>query len=102
MTIPIYKKTIFDAMGNKQIEIADKINETDRKDIERLVVLFMNARDARGNWTIPRNEGLELFKYFQKYVDEKASPNIFGCGGCAKKMIEFMVSIDKIWRSQIK
>jgi len=102
MTLPIAKKTIFDKMGNKQTEIADQILGEDKKEIQRLMKLFISRRDARGAWQIPRKEGNELFVYFQKYVDPKATPNIFGCGGCAKKMVDFMFSIYRIWQNQTK
>lgn len=102
MTLPIYKKTIFDTMKNKQLEISEEINEADRKDIERLMGLFVKNRTARGQWQIPRQQGMELLPYFKKYVDNKVSPNIFGCGGCATKMVDYMFSIYKIWQSPIK
>tara|TARA_R100001244_G_scaffold43228_1_gene38823 strand:+ start:7305 stop:7616 length:312 start_codon:yes stop_codon:yes gene_type:complete len=103
MTLPTYKKTIFDTMGNKQTEfIANTITPEDRKDVERLMKLFIKYKDARGNWKIPNKEGKELLVYFQKYVDRNARPNIFGCGGCAKKMVEYMFSIYRLWQNQTK
>ena len=54
MTIPIYKKTIFEKMGiEKQTEIANKITIKDRDDITRLMKLFDGNRDARGRWNVP-------------------------------------------------
>ena len=103
MTLPIYKKTIFDKMENKQtVLIANTITSEDRKDVKRLMELFVRNKDARGGWQIPNKEGKELLVYFQKYVDKNARPNIFGCGGCAKKMVEYMFSIFKIWQNQTK
>lgn len=102
MTLPIYKKTIFDKVNNRQVEIANEINATDKKEITRMIKVFLQHRDARGNWQIPRQNGLELLPYFKKYVDANVTNNIFGCGGCAKKMVDFMFNIYKIWQNQTK
>lgn len=102
MTLPIAKKTIIDKMADKKTEIANQINHEDKQDIKRLMKLFNKNRDARGRWNVPKNYGLELFAYFKKYVDPKATPNLFGCGGCAQKMVTFMADINKIWQNQTK
>ena len=103
MTIPIYKKAKFEKMGiKKQTEIANKITIKDREDIQRLMSLFSQHRDARGRWTINEKYGHELFVYFKKYVDTNAKLNLFGCGGCAQKMVNYMFGINKIWQNQIK
>ena len=99
MTFLNYKKTIFDSMDQRKIDIAKKINSKDKTEISRLMERFIKHKDARGNWQIPRKEGMELLPYFQKYVDPNARSNIFGCGGCAKKMVDFMFQIYKIWQS---
>jgi len=100
MTLPIYKKSKFDEMENKQNQIAKDITSDDRKEITRLMVRFIKHKDARGAWQIPRKEGMQLLPYFQKYVDPNTKGNIFGCGGCAKKMVDYMFSIYKIWQNQ--
>tara|TARA_R110000824_G_C15058626_1_gene662178 strand:+ start:235 stop:546 length:312 start_codon:yes stop_codon:yes gene_type:complete len=103
MTIPIYKKTIFEKMGiEKQTEIANKITIKDRDDITRLMKLFDGNRDARGRWNVPEKYGKQLLIHFQKYVDPKATTRLFGCGGCAQKMVEYMFGIYKIWQNQTK
>ena len=102
MSIPIYKKTIFDTMENRQTEIANKICNEDKLEIQKLMDLFISNKDARGSWQIPRKQGMQMLPYFQKYVDNGARSNIFGCGGCATKMIDYMFSIYKIWQNQIK
>ena len=102
MTIPIYKKTIFDTMGNRKQEIAEEIEPRDKVDVSRLIEMFLRKRDARGRWEIPQKEGMELLVYFKKYVDPKASNNIFGCGGCAAKMVDYMSEVYKLWQSPIK
>ena len=54
MTLPIYKKTIFDKMNkNKLKDISNKISETDKIEITRLMKLFNSHRDARGRWSVP-------------------------------------------------
>lgn len=100
MTLPIYKKNKFEKMENKDVQIANNISLQDRKEIKRLISEFLRHRDARGNWVIPRKQGTELLHYFKKYVDPNVSTNIFGCGGCAKKMVEYMHKIYMIWRNQ--
>jgi len=102
MTLPIYKKTIFDKMENKLTEIATAIAPDDRPEMERLVKLFVQHKDARGNWQIPEKEFKELLVYFQRYVDKNAKPNVYGCGGCARKVVETMFSIVKLWQNQTK
>tara|TARA_R100001443_G_scaffold89091_1_gene95531 strand:- start:556 stop:864 length:309 start_codon:yes stop_codon:yes gene_type:complete len=102
MTLPIYKKTIFDKMENKHIEIADKINFKDKEEIKRLMKLFNRHRDARGNWVINEKHGRELLVYFKKYVDSSATTRLFGCGGCAKKMVAYMNKINNVWQNPIK
>lgn len=103
MTIPIEKKTIFDKMGkNKHIEIAESISPKDKKDIQRIMNLFNDNRDARGRWSVNEKIGKELLVYFKKYVDSKASSNLFGCGGCAQKMVSYMNLINDTWRNQTK
>jgi hypothetical protein len=102
MTLPIAKKSIIDKMADSKTEIANKISVEDKKEIKRLMQMFNKHRDARGRWQVPKNTGLELFAYFKKYVDPKASPNLFGCGGCAQKMVTFMADINKIWQNQTK
>ena len=99
MTLPIYKKSISHKMTTRQIEIANEISATDKKEISRMIQVFLQYRDARGNWMIPKKNGLELLPYFKKYVDPKVTNNIFGCGGCAKKMVDFMFNIYKIWQN---
>ncbi len=106
MTIPITKKTIFDKMGkNKHIEIADYISENsveDKKEIQRIMKLFEQHRDARGRWQVDQKVGNQLLVYFRKYVDGNASSNLFGCGGCAQKMVSYMHTINNVWRNQTK
>lgn len=102
MPLPIYKKTIFDTMENKQTEIADKIVQEDKDEIYRIMSQLIAHKDARGQWKIPSNLGKELLVYFQRYVDPNARSNIFGCGGCASKMVEYMEKIYYIWRNQTK
>jgi len=102
MTIPIYKKNIFDKMKNKQNEIADSIPLDDKIEIQRLVGSLRKKRDARGNWAIRNDLGKELLVYFKKYVDPNVKENIFGCGGCATKMVNFMNNIYNIWQNQMK
>ena len=102
MTIPRYKKSITDKMTPRQIEIANEINAKDKKEITRMIKVFLQHRDLRGNWMIPQKNGLELLPYFKKYVDPNVTTNIFGCGGCAKKMVDFMFNIYKIWQNPIK
>ena len=102
MPIPIYKKTIFDVMENKDDENAAKFDSIDRQAVENLMVQFIQNKDARGQWKIPRKEGLELLVYFRKYIDPNVRDNIFGCGGCAKKMVEYMFTIYKKWQNQTK
>tara|TARA_B100001094_G_scaffold333070_1_gene408307 strand:- start:1892 stop:2212 length:321 start_codon:yes stop_codon:yes gene_type:complete len=106
MTIPITKKTIFDKMGtNKHIEIAKRIQDNapdDKKEIQRIMKLFARSRDARGRWSVNESVGRELLVYFRKYVDGTASNNLFGCGGCAQKMVSYMNQINNVWRNQIK
>ena len=102
MTLPIYKKSISDKMTPRQIEIADEINAEDKKEITRMIKVFLKHRDLRGNWQIPQKNGLELLPYFKKYVDPNVTTNIFGCGGCARKMVDFMFNIYKIWQNQTK
>jgi len=100
MTLPIAKKSIIDKMADKKTEIANTISGEDKEEIQRLMLLFKKHRDARGRWKVPQKTGLELFAYFKKYVDPKASPNLFGCGGCAQKMVTYMADINKIWQNQ--
>ena len=102
MTLPIYKKSITTKMGQRQIEIASEINAKDKIEISRMIKVFIKHRDVRGNWIIPKKNGLELLPYFKKYVDHKVTNNIFGCGGCASKMVEFMFNIYQIWQNQTK
>ena len=101
MTIPIFKKTIFEKMGNKRTtEIANKITIKDQNDIVRLMKLFNAHRDARGRWNVPQKHGKELLVYFKKYVDPNATTRLFGCGGCAQKMVDYMFEIYKVWQNQ--
>jgi len=102
MPIPIYKKTIFDTMKNRELEIAEKIPQEDKDEICRIMSQLISHKDARGAWTIPNGLGMELLVYFQRHVDPNAKSNIFGCGGCAKKMVGFMERIYKLWQNQIK
>ena len=89
-------------MGTRQVEIAKEIKGKDKAEIIRLMEDFIRHRDLRGNWQIPRKNGLELLVYFKKYVDSNVSQNIFGCGGCAKRMVDFMFNIFQIWQSPTK
>ena len=100
MTIPIYKTNIFEKMENKQHEIADSISLDDKIEIQRIVGILRKRRDARGNWAIRNDVGRELLVYFRKYVDPNIKDNVFGCGGCAKKMVNFMNDIYNIWLNQ--
>ena len=103
MTIPVYKKTIFDKMSkHKLLEISNKISSIDKKDIIRIMELFNKHRDARGRWNVPEKHGKELLVYFKKYVDPNAKTSLFGCGGCAQKMVSFMFQIYNTWQSQTK
>ncbi len=105
MVLPIFKKTIFDEMENKKIThqtIADSISSDDKQDVIRIMKQLIAHRDARGNWNIPKKQGLEIFEHFKKYVDKNAKPTLFGCGGCAKKMVNYMHQIFKIWQNQTK
>ena len=102
MPIPIYKKTIFDTMENKQTEIADKIIQVDKDEICRIMSQLISHKDARGQWKITNTLGKELLVYFQRYVDPNARSNIFGCGGCAKKMVGYMEKIYNIWQNPTK
>ena len=102
MSIPIYKKSIFEKMGITHQDIANKIKPKDRVQISILIERFIKHKDARGNWQIPRKEGMELLPYFQNYVDSGARSNIFGCGGCATKMVNYMHEVYKIWQNPTK
>ena len=103
MTIPIYKKTKFEKMIKKDKQtIADEFTLEDKEKVTDLIEKFMKNRDARGRWNIPKTEGRQLLVYFKKYVDPKIKDNIFGCGGCALKMLLFMVDVYKLWQNPIK
>ena len=86
-------------MSSRHLEIATEISKKDKEEISRIMKLFIRHRDIRGNWIIPRKHGLEMLPYFQKYVDAKVTTNIFGCGGCAKQMVDFMFNIYKVWQN---
>ena len=102
MVLPIYKKSIFDVMENKDNENAAKFDSVDKQAVQDLMVQFIKGRDARGQWQIPQKQGKELLIYFRKYIDPNVRENIFGCGGCAKKMVEYMFMIYKKWQNPIK
>ena len=102
MTIPIGKKDIFDKMDKSKQTIAESINESDKTEIKSLIRQFIAHRDARGNWQIPNKQGRELLVYFKKYVDPNATDRLFGCGSCAKKVVNYMYDIFKIWQNQTK
>lgn len=102
MVLPIYKKTIFDVMENKDDENAAKFDSVDKQAVQDLMVQFIKSRDARGQWQIPHKQGKELLIYFRKYIDPNVRDNIFGCGGCARKMVEYMFKIYKLWQNPIK
>tara|TARA_R100000655_G_scaffold24_2_gene145 strand:+ start:15315 stop:15623 length:309 start_codon:yes stop_codon:yes gene_type:complete len=102
MIIPIFKKTKFETMNKDKQTIADDISIEDKEQICVLMKQFIKHKDARGRWQIPKNEGRKLLVYFRKYVDPKIKDNIFGCGGCATKMVNYMFDIYKLWQNPIK
>ena len=102
MTIPIYKKAKFEKMNKDKQTIADEILIEDKEQICLLMEQFIKHKDARGRWQIPQNEGRKLLVYFRKYIDPKIKDNIFGCGGCAIKMVNYMFDIYKLWQNPIK
>ncbi len=102
MIIPIFKKSKFEKMDNKKQTIAEEISSEDKEQICLLIEKFIKHKDARGRWQIPKKEGRELLVYFRKYIDPKIKDNIFGCGGCAMKMVNYMFDIYKIWQNPTK
>ena len=102
MTIPIFKKAKFEKMNKDKQTIADEILIEDKEQICLLMEKFIKHKDARGRWQIPQNEGRKLLVYFKKYVDPNITDNIFGCGGCAIKMVNYMFEIYKLWQNPIK
>tara|TARA_R110000824_G_scaffold307292_1_gene494804 strand:+ start:309 stop:632 length:324 start_codon:yes stop_codon:yes gene_type:complete len=95
MVIPIYSKTlnIVRQKTNQKImnnieQVAETISLDDQLEIEKITNQITN--DARGNIQYNRTQALNLLPFFQKYFDKNVTTSIFGCGGCAKKLVRTM------------
>lgn len=99
MVIPIFKKSKFDeTQGNKTMkDIAENVSIDDRNDID--IILKKFGRDARGNLLWSRQNARLILPYFQKYIDPNIKDNIFGCGGCATKVINKMFRLQREWQN---
>ena len=100
MVIPIFKKnTIIENKTKQQMkDIAEKIPLEDKIQIDN--ILNKIKKDARGRIVYTRNDATAVLVYFQKYIDPKVKGNIFGCGGCAQKMLNTMFNLQKEWQNQ--
>mgnify|MGYP003626081635 CR=1 FL=1 len=101
--IPTYKASITFVKQTKnnmhEQRLAERFSIDDRNQVD--IILKRFRKDARGNLSYVKKDALELLTYFQKYIDPDVSNNIFGCGGCAKKIINQMQLIAKQWQNQI-
>jgi len=75
--------------------LADKFSIDDRNAVD--IILSKIKPDARGRLMYHRSDAMDLLDYFRKYIDPDVPDNIFGCGGCANKIINQMKKIQKEW-----
>ncbi len=75
--------------------LAEKFSIDDSNEVD--IILSRIRKDARGRYMYNRDDARLLLKYFRKYIDPDVPDNIFGCGGCATKIIVQMFKIQKEW-----
>ena len=101
MVIPIPKfeiKFVTETKNNMHTKrLSEKFSIEDRNEVD--ILLAQMRRDARGQIAYQREHARQLLGYFRKYIDPDVPDNIFGCGGCATKMINQMFKIQNEWRN---
>ncbi len=75
--------------------LAERFSIDDRNDVD--IILNRIRKDARGRYMYNRSDAMELLIYFRRYIDPDVPDNIFGCGGCATKIITQMFKIQNEW-----
>lgn len=99
MVLPITKfdiKFVKKTIGNMhEKRLAERFSIDDRNDVD--IILNRIRKDARGRYMYNRSDAMELLIYFRRYIDPDVPDNIFGCGGCATKIITQMFKIQKEW-----
>jgi hypothetical protein len=102
MVIPIPKfeiKFVNETTNNMhEKRLSEKFSIEDRNEVD--ILLAQMKCDARGRLSYQREHAKQLLNYFRKYIDPNVPDNIFGCGGCAIKMIKQMQNIQKQWQNQ--
>jgi hypothetical protein len=107
MVIPIYskklnivkQKTDEKIMNNIQ-KVAENVSLSDQLEIEKITNQI--NYDARGNIQYSRNQAKNLLPYFQKYFDPNVSGSIFGCGGCAQRLVKTMKQLTNYLNGKTK
>tara|TARA_R110001592_G_scaffold268231_1_gene534438 strand:+ start:139 stop:453 length:315 start_codon:yes stop_codon:yes gene_type:complete len=101
MAIPIPKfqiKFVKKTTNNMHEQrLAERFSIEDKNDVD--ILLAQIKFDARKNLIYQREHARQLLLFFRKHVDPDVPDNIFGCGGCAKKMIMQMFKIQNAWQN---
>jgi len=99
MVMPIIKSSISFVKKTEnnmhEKRLAERFSIDDRNEVD--IILSKIKPDARGRLMYQRNDAMDLLQYFRKHIDPDVPDNIFGCGGCATKIINQMFNIQKEW-----
>ena len=102
MVLPITKfeiKFVKETKNNMhEKRLSERFSIEDKNEVDLL--LKQIQRDARGNLIYQRETAKQILLYFRKHVDPDVPDNIFGCGGCATKMLNTMFKIQHEWQNQ--
>jgi len=101
MVIPIPKfeiKFATETTNNMhEKRLSERFSIEDRNEVD--ILLAQMRYDVRGRLSYQREHARKLLLFFRKHVDPDVPDNIFGCGGCAKKMIDTMFKIQREWQN---